>query len=112
MIQELKQLSKRWREYIGGLLRAEITTDEDILQSITHFLEHSHLDKVPSLDELKQAVMKAKTINSPGTDGIPADIYTCDDKELTNEMFLPQDFKDVLIIPVFKNMEEHRDRRW
>ena len=57
---------------------------------------------------------------SPGSDGIPAEIYKYGGEELMQRLFqlisecwlqrtVPQEFKDVLILPIFKNKGDHRD---
>ena len=120
VITEPSKLVDRWKEYFSTLLNAITDTDEIILNRITPYPQRQELDHAPSIDEIKAAINKTKMNKSPGSDGIPAEIYKYGGEELMQRLFqlisecwlqrtVPQEFKDVLILPIFKNKGDHRD---
>ena len=120
VLTEPSKLIERWREYFSELLNAEASTEEDVLHSIAPFPPQQELEDTPTLEEVKLAITKTKMNKSPGVDGIPAEIYKFGGDELTHRLLqliekcwqlktLPQDFKDVLILPIFKNKGDYRD---
>ena len=120
VITEPTQLVRRWKEYFDGLLNAEAPTDEEILQTITPFPPQQELEETPTLEELNMAINKTKMNKSPGPDGIPPEVYKFGGEELTRRLHklvekcwqqktLPQEFKDVLILPIYKNKGDYKD---
>ena len=119
-ITEPDQITGRWKEYFSGLLNAESTTDDSVLWNIEPFQEQTHLSNPPTMEDLRMAINKTKNNKSPGVDGIPAEIYKHGGEELLHKLYnlihkcwclksVPQEHKDVLIIPIFKNKGDHRD---
>ena len=119
-ITEPSKLVGRWQDYFHTLLNDVTDTEEGILDSIAPFPQQQELDQVPTMEELRLAIAKTKMNKSPGNDGIPAEIYKFGGEELTRRLHqliekcwlerrVPQDFKDVLILPIFKNKGDHRD---
>ena len=120
VITEPSQLVERWGDYFNTLLNAVTDTEEDILQSITPFPQHQELEQVPTVEEVREAITKTKMNKAPGNDGIPAEVYKYGGEELTQRLHqlitkcwlqrtVPQEFKDILILPIFKNKGDHHD---
>ena len=69
---------------------------------------------------MRLAIQKSKANKSPGPNGIPVEIYKYWGDVLTNRLNqlmkkscqvkqLPQEYKDVLILPIYKNKGNHKD---
>lgn len=74
----------------------------------------TELDKPPILDEPIKGIKELSSCKAPGEDGIHPEVYKYDGDELAAELTrlfkelwaegeVPQDFKDALIIHLYKN---------
>ena len=119
-ISEPSKLIERWCEYFGDLLSMEAVTDDSILNQLPNYQQMTDLDRVPTREELVTAIDKMKNGKAPGRDGIPAEIFKYGGELLTNRLYqlivmswqegiIPQGFKDVSIVPIFKKKGDHRD---
>ena len=120
IITDPKKIICRWGEYFGDLLNVEAVTDDSILNQLPQFIRRQELDNTPSREEVVEATNKMKNGKAPGEDGIPAEIFKHGGAKLTDELYklintcwqqgvIPQGFKDVTIIPIYKNKGDHRD---
>ena len=119
-ITEPKQIVARWKEYFERLLNVEAETDESVISELPPYPEQTHMSEPPTIEEVRCAIKRSKSNKSPGIDGIPAEIYKTGGTRLTEQLHqlllkcwqqkcLPQDFKEVLIIPIYKNKGDHRE---
>ena len=78
------------------------------------------LDDLPTREEIKKATMQLKVGKSPGTDGIPAEVYQHGGEAVLDKLqdpftncwekgTLPQDFRGAVIISLYKNKGEKSD---
>ena len=120
IITEPAQLTQRWREYFDGLLNMESTTEEDALNHMSVLAPKQDMNEEPTITEVTEAINNTKMNKSPGIDGIPAEIYKFGGDLLKTKLHqlikkcwqnktLPQEFKDVMIIPIYKNKGDYRD---
>ena len=118
-ISEPNKLMERWCEYFKDLLNVEAETDDSILNKLPVYRQRADLDIVPTREEVVESINKMKNGKAPGNDGIPSEIFKCGGEVLTDKLHLlivkswqqgiiPQGFKDVSIIPIFKK-GDHRD---
>ena len=118
-ITEPRQIIERWGEYFGELLNVEAKTDETILNLMPSFPQMYELNATPSLEEVTEATNKMKIGKTPGKNGIPAEVYKHGGEQLIKRLHqlirlcwqegtIPQDFKNVTIIPIFKNKGDYR----
>ena len=96
----------------------EAVTDESILNQLPGFQQRTELDAIPTREEVVLAINKMKNGKAPGNDGIPAEIFKHGGDLLTDRLYqlivmswqqgiVPQGFKDVSIVPIFKNKGNH-----
>ena len=65
----------RWAEHFKGLFSDQRFVEETSLAKIPQADVKSFLDNPPTRDEIKEAIAKLKHGKSPGSDGIPAEVY-------------------------------------
>ena len=72
------------------------------------------LDDPPTREEIKKATMQLKVGKSPGTDGIPAEVYQHRGEAVLQDLFtncwekgtLPKDLRDAVIVSLYRNKGE------
>jgi len=106
--------TQRWAEYFSSLYnRPNPTTTDTSLQGIMPAASSLVDESPPSLIEVKAAVHSLKQRKSPGTCDIPAEVIKALNDEnlilirdllsmIWTERSVPQDFKDGIIVPVYK----------
>ena len=78
------------------------------------------LDDPPTRKEIRKATMQLKVGKSPGIDGIPAEVYQQGGETVLHKLrdlftncwengTLPQDFRDAVIVSLYKNKGEKSD---
>ena len=65
----------RWREHFSTLLNRPSTVDPTVLDQIPQKPVITSLDLPPTIDEVSKAIRETSSGKSPGTDGIPAEIF-------------------------------------
>ena len=112
VITEPAPLVRRWMEYFDGLLNAEAATEEESLQTLTPFPSQQELEKAPTLEQLNVTINQTKLNKSSGPDDKAPVVYKFGGEELTRRLqksigkyrhqrTLPQEFKYVLILPIY-----------
>ena len=119
MITESQSILVRWKEHFNEILNCESTVQNDILSDIKQLPTREDLDRLPTIDELENAISKCKSGKAPGIDGIPAEVFKYGSQALKEKLLnlihscweqrkLPQDFKDAILIPIFKNKGDRK----
>ena len=113
VIKEPTLITERWAQHFNQLLNRQSMISEDAIAEVPQSSVIKELDKSPSLDETIKAIKQMSSSKAPGEDGIPPEVYKYGDelateltllfKELWAEGEVPQDFKDALIIHLYKN---------
>ena len=78
------------------------------------------LNQLPTIDEVKKAIKQTSSGKAAGMDGIPAELYKAAGPvslgafhdmltSLWEEELMPHDFRDVTIVPLFKNKGSRAD---
>ena len=65
----------RWAEHFGGLFSDQRKMEDSSIEKIPVGEPKHELDKPPTVEENKTAIRQMKPGKSPGSDGIPAEIY-------------------------------------
>lgn len=107
------KILERWVEHFKSVLNQPSSFDEAVLSEIPQWPLASHLDDVPTAAEIQTAISQMANGKAPGVDGIPAEIYKeCSANLLPwladlfeaiwKEAEVPQDFKDAIIVHIYK----------
>ena len=114
LIKDQEGLRNRWAEHFSTLLNRPSTVDPTALEQVPQQTTLNDLDLTPSMDELTKAIQQTNYGRAPGKDGIPAEIYKATGPRAM-EVFLdiiqsiwdqektPEDFRDALIVALYKN---------
>ena len=113
LIKDQEGLRNRRAEHFSTLLNKLSTVDPKALEQVPQQLTQNDLDLPPSMDELSKALMQTNSGRASCKDGIPAEIYKTGPRAM--EVFLdiiqsiwdqekmPEDFRDALIVALYKN---------
>ena len=113
LITDKAQILQRWVEHFHGVLNQQSNFDSQVLDEIPQCPVADHLDAVPSREEVVLAIKQLATGKAPGIDGIPAEVLKCGGDcmilHLTElygmiwaEQSVPQDFRDAIIVHIYK----------
>lgn len=119
LLRDQNSLLARWVEHFDGVLNRISHITDDALAEIPQRPILYDLDACPSLYETRKAIEQMSSGKAAGPDGIPAEIFKCGGKILTarlKDLFaaiwdnggVPQGYKDVLIIHLYKNKGDRR----
>jgi Reverse transcriptase (RNA-dependent DNA polymerase) len=108
-----KHILKCWAEHFESVLNQPAVFDDTSLSEIPQWAKADHLDRPPMQDKVLRAIKQISSGKSPGVDSIPPKIYSEGGKKLVRRLtglFLKildkesvlQDFKDALIVHIFK----------
>jgi hypothetical protein len=113
LLADPQSVLNRWKHFFNQVLIVHGIHDDR--QVDTHTAEP--LVPEPSLVEVKIAIGKLKNYKSPGTDQIPVELIKAGDETLRfeinellcsmwNKKELPQQWKESIIVPIYKNSDE------
>ena len=120
LIKDQEGLLKRWTEHFSSLLNRPSTVDQDVLNQIPQQPLLEDLDTPPTLDEIRKAINKTNSGRASGKDSIPAEIFKAAGPkaletfhdillQVWEEEQMPADFKDALIVALYKNKGSKAD---
>jgi len=103
----------RWAAHFQTLLNDTTVADEEVANQITQSPINTELDACPSLSEVKDAIGTLCEGKSPGADGLHPEIIKRGGNKLAevlhniiteawNQSEVSQDWKDALLITIFK----------
>ena len=113
LILENEEIVARWKEHFEELLNLHAEIDDTVLENLNPVPTMHELENEITMEELDEALKSMSNEKSAGFDGIPAEIYKNIGEVFKEELFLlfklcweeekaPQDFKDALIVKIFK----------
>ena len=115
-----ESIMTRWAEHFGGLFSDQCKVADSSIEKIPVVEPKHELDEPPTVEEIKTAIRQMKPGKSPGSEGIPAEIYQHGGEVVVSRLqdlftscweqgILPQDLKDAVIISLYKNKGEKSD---
>jgi len=108
----------RWAEHFKSVLNQSRQFDSSVLDDIPQWdTEHSLMDPI-SLTEVQKAIDRMSSGKSPGQDGLQPELFKAGGDQLTarltsvfhsiwQQRAFPQDFKDALMVYIFKRKGDH-----
>lgn len=113
LLKDSNAINERWREHFHELLNKDQEINEVSLSKIPQKPTITDLDKVPSLQEVENAIKQLKNNKAAGSDGIPAEFFKEGGRLLAehtlmlivkiwNTETIPSDLRDALIVTIFK----------
>ena len=120
LLTDKKAIMKRWAEHFNCLFEDRRIFQDTSIARIPQHESRSELDIPPTLKEVASAICKLRSHKSPGSDGIPAEVYKQGGDALLyrlTDLFavcwekgtIPEDFRDALIVSLYKNKGEKSD---
>ena len=115
-----ESIMTRWAEHFGGLFSDQRIVSDHSIEKIPTVETKHELDEPPTEEEIETAIGQMKPRKSPGSDGIPAEIYQHGGEVVVGRLrdlftscwaqgVLPQDLKDAVIVSLYKNKGEKSD---
>nr|VZI01801.1 unnamed protein product [Spirometra erinaceieuropaei] len=113
LLTEKTQILQRWVEHFRGVLNRPSVISDAAIERLPQVETNADLDLPPSLQETIRAVQQLSSGKAPGSDAIPAEVYKYGGPQLMDhltalfqEMWrhgeVPQDFKDAIIVHLYK----------
>ncbi|BHF78991.1 hypothetical protein SprV_0602210800 [Sparganum proliferum] len=113
LLTEKTQIFQRWAEHFRGVLNRPSAISDAAIERLPQVETNADLDLPPSLQETIRAVQQLSSEKAPGSYAIPAEVYKHGGPQLMDhltalfqEMWpqgeVPQDFKDVTIVHLYK----------
>ena len=113
-------ISARWKEHFQDLLNQTISFDRNVINNIPTQPIDDSLSKLPSLEEVREAISTLKNNKATGLDGIPAEAYKFGGSLLEYQLHqliikiwinedTPSDFRDATIVTIYKKKGDRSD---
>ena len=120
LIKYQEGLRNRRAEHFSTLLNKPPTVDPTALELVPQQPTLNDLDPSPSMDELSKALKQTNSGRASGKDGIPAEIYKAAGpramevfldiiQSIWDQEKMPEDFRDALIVALYKNKGRKAD---
>ena len=112
LLTDKEAILKRWTEHFDGVLNRPSSISNEAINRLPQVECNPLLDELPTVSETVKAIKLSS--KAPGSDAIPAEIYKAGRPppvaEKLTELFhimwrkeaIPQEFKDITIIHLFK----------
>ena len=117
---DMEEIKERWKDHFETLLNQKGSADPNACLQLRQRQPREDLTVPISCEELDKAIKATKSGKAPGLDGIPADIFKYGGAEQRDQLLslynacldkgeLPQDFKDALIVTIYKKKGDRSD---
>ena len=114
LIKDMEGISRRWAEHYELLLNGGLLPNHDVLNDLPQRTIKHVMDLPPSVRELEECIRTLRNRISPGADGLPAELFKYGGESVLREIHkvisivwdtesVPKDWKDSLIISIYKN---------
>ena len=119
LITDKGAILERWAEHFENVLNRPSSINEEAINRLPQVDFNMSLAAVPTLDEINKAISSLSNGKAPGSDGIPAEVFSSGGPALTSKLLelfqlmwkneeLPQEYKDAAITHLYKNKGNRR----
>ena len=102
-----------WKHHFCNLLNRPVNIDWMTVDNLPQRTTKISMDRPPDLAEMRKAIRQMSNGKAPGQDGIPAELFKHGGPSLDQALLqliltiweaeeVPRDFKDALVVPLFK----------
>ena len=120
LITDKEDILKRWAEHFDSVLNRPSVINDEAINRLPQIPTNEALDIMPTREELLKAISQLSSGKAPGSDSIPAEIYTNGGPALVLQILqlfrliwqqetVPQDLKDASIIHLYKRKGNRQD---
>ena len=120
LLTDRNQILSRWAQHFEKLFSADKIVCEQTILSIPQRPERSDLDTHPTSEEIEKAINQLKSGKAAGIDNIPPELWKHGGPSLHSQLrallsscwdsgTLPADFRDAVIVTLYKNKGEKSD---
>ena len=108
-----EEIRSVWCDHFSNLLNRISHVDWSAVDRVPQLPINPMLERVPDLPEALKAIQQLSNGKASGADGLPAEIFKCGGLQLAQHLLslvhsiwehesVPQEFKDALLIPLYK----------
>ena len=113
LLTDLQDIRARWKEHFNNLLNQERSAHPDACKQLKRKPTRNELRGEITMEELKRALKSTAPGKAPGLDGVSSDILKNGGEKMCEALLdlfnryllsetVPQDFRDALIVTVYK----------
>jgi len=113
LLTDRSKILERWADHFQSVLNQDSSFDTQVLSEIPQWPSADNLDDPPSAAEIQRALKQTSSGKSPGIDGIPPEVLKHGGPCLIDHLhklftsiweqeIIPQDFKDALVVHIYK----------
>lgn len=113
LITDKDEIIQRWKEHFQDLLNVQGGNDQTVLNRLIPSPTMGELDTEITMEELEKALKSMSAEKATGLDGLPAEVYKHSGQEVKEKLLelikecwrmekVPQEFKDALIVTIYK----------
>ena len=113
LITDRAGILSRWAEHFHGVLNQTSTFDPSVLSELPVWDTNDDLMQPPYSSEVLRAINQMSSGKAPGPDGLPPELFKSGGPDIVNKLVtlyqsiwsngtVPQEFKDALIVHIFK----------
>ena len=113
LITDRAGILSRWAEHFHSVLNQTTTFDPSVLSEIPVWDTNQDLMQPPVSSEVQRAIKQMASGKAPGPDGLPPELFKSGGQDIVEKLVtlyqsiwsngtVPQEFKDALIVHIFK----------
>ena len=113
LLTEKKQILGRWAEHFNQVLNRSAEINDEAIARLPQVEINPDLDKLPTEEEVREAIKLLSCGKAPGSDAIPAEVYKAGGpvmmqkltelfQSMWNEGKIPQQLKDASMVHIYK----------
>lgn len=120
LLTEKDKILERWVKHYSAVLNRPSCINEEAIARLPQVEINQSLAVLPSIEEISKAITLLSSGKAPGSDAIPAEIYKAGGPRLVEKLTdvfqamwkleaVPKEFKDTIIINLYKRKGKRQD---